>query len=292
MQAGGSFEAVAGADARVRIPTFDGRDFGLWKMRAEGALMAADLLDTVESDADGADSSELPQTPARHALQGKKMKEGNDQTQSVSKDRRRQRAYGMLVQALQDEQLRLMSGVPRGDARALWRVLLDTYDRKSMAARVQLLEQLFAFVMTSGESVAAYAARLLELERRLKEQDESVSESILAYVLLRGLPERYASTVQWIKMQQEDAELKDIITIVRNEEERQQAGRAQRSAPAAAHAAHVEGACYTCGAPGHKKYDCPSNANQKKCSNCKRIGHTESECRRRHQGHSAVHFAS
>lgn len=306
MQADRTHEsAAAGADPRMRIPIFDGNDFGLWRMRAEGALMAVDLLDTVETTASStSESTDTPSGPTRHQSQGKKKGESNAATTAERERedtvRRSHRAYGMLVQALQDEQLRLMSTVQRGDARALWRVLLDTYDRKSMATRVQLLEQLFAFQLLRGETIAAYVARLMEMERKLKEQDEPVSESILAYVLLRGLPDAYASTVQWIKLQQDTVELQDIIESIRNEEERQRTGTLHgiRGAGTPAHGAHAatngpSAVCYTCGKPGHKKFDCPSNADRKKCSNCKRVGHSESECRHStHKAHTAVHYAS
>jgi len=78
-------------------------------------------------------------------------------------------AYGILIQSLKDEQLRLVQGVDRENAHGIWKILLETYDRKSMATQVQLLEQLFGTQLQANETmIASYVARLTEIERRLR----------------------------------------------------------------------------------------------------------------------------
>jgi hypothetical protein len=45
--------SVSSADSttrRIDVVPFDGKDFGLWRMRCEGLFMALDLQDVVETD--------------------------------------------------------------------------------------------------------------------------------------------------------------------------------------------------------------------------------------------------
>lgn len=282
-------ESSAITTRRIEVIPFDGKDFGLWKMRMEGLFMAHDLLDVVETDVaekemKGEESSPGSSFPASRgnrvdtALQERKE-------EIVRKS---QRAYGILLQSLQNEQLRLVQTVKRGNAYGVWRTLLENYERKSMANKIQLLERLFNIRFQHGETIATYVARLTEIERKLKEQGEEISESILTYLLLRGLPESYTSIVQLIKLK-EVLTLKEAVDLLRNEEERQEvknghtvSGDASESAvvtAAAAAAITSQKRCFTCGQSSHIKYDCPRNRDKPKCTKCRRVGHTARECR-------------
>ena len=264
---------VAVTKPRFDVIVFDGKDFGLWKMRMEGLFMAHDILDVVEKGV-----GEALQDDHREELQ-----------------RKSQLAYGILIQALKDEQLRLVQGVVRGDAHGIWKILLETYERKSMATRVQLLEQLFGTQLiqkgNERESMASYVARLTELERRLRAQGEQVSESIMVYLLLKGLPNSYTSIVQLMKMK-ETLGFNEAVESLKNEEERQNVkkvsgvGGAELSLLQAANAVmstlptrQLEKGCFSCGAHDHIKYNCPMNQNKKHCEKCHRVGHTAKECK-------------
>ena len=142
--------------------------------------MAEELLDVIETDNAEAAMKEEDEQGASSGSASAALSKGAAAERAAREDltRRSYRAYGMLLQALQDEQLRLVRTVARGNAHGVWRILLATYERKSMVSRVRLLEQLFTLALRDKESIATYVSRLMEIERRLKAQDEQVSESI------------------------------------------------------------------------------------------------------------------
>jgi len=142
--------------------------------------------------------------------------------------------------------------------------------------------------MQRNDSIASYVAHLTEIERKLHAQEEKISESILIYVLLRGLPSTFTSIVQLIKMK-EKLEMKETIELLKSEEERQGintkgningSGQQKTASGMHAHSSSDSGDrhCFTCGATGHMKFECPRNNGEKKCNNCHRVGHTEDEC--------------
>lgn len=304
--------SIAAHRPRLDVIVFDGKDFGLWKMRMEGLFMAHDILTVVETNVAelaiaaataGGAPTQSAAAAARSAVGGDSAVGGASHTRSqggarplmqdnssladqLVQDQREELikkshlAYGILIQSLKDEQLRLVQGVARGNAHGIWRILLETYERKSMATRVQLLERLFGTQLKANESMASYVARLTEIERRLRAQGEQVSESIMVYLLLKGLPSSYTSIVQLMKMR-EKLEFTETVEALKNEEERQNVTRStEGNSTAHANAAEqLKKGCFSCGAHDHIKYNCPLHSKKKRCDKCHRIGHTAQECR-------------
>jgi len=300
---------------RLDVIVFDGKDFGLWKMRMEGLFMAHDILAVVETDV--AELAMLAVTvgvptavtlpvpvvgggPVAAVVGGATsarrsgeavLQQGASLTSQVVQDQREELlrkshlAYGILIQSLKDEQLRLVQGVARGNAHGIWKILLDTYERKSMATRVQLLERLFGTQLRTGESVTSYVARLTEMERRLRAQGEQVSEGIMVYLLLKGLPSSYTSIVQLLKMK-EKLEFTEAVEALRNEEEGQKVSQDTEHHANATEL--LKKGCFTCGAHDHIKFNCPLNGKKKHCSKCHRVGHLAQECRMSTQQASAA----
>lgn len=204
------------------------------------------------------------------------------------------RAYSALITSLNQNQMQLVQHVSTGNAYGVWQALLMEYERKSTATRVGLIEKLFPVEMENVESVSLYVARIQGLRRKMADQDETISDTILLFILLRGLPSRFETLVTLLKMK--ELVLVDVVEALKNEEERQKGQEEYESAHFAGpggkgkfkgmnrHGKEREGdgngvSCFTCGGSGHIKYNCPENKNKKKCSLCHRIGHVPSECR-------------
>lgn len=292
---------------------FDEKHFTVWKMKTMATFIAHNLVDVCETPV----ASKLIEAERRRAEIAKK-ESISDSTSSISMDEESRgnsdvvaassstsmplgaretqellssskRAYGALITSLGIIQMKLVQHIVIGDAHGVWKVLLDTYERKSMATKVQSIEQLFHMKLFSNEGVNMYIARLAELERKLLEQEEKISSSIMLFVLLRGLSSEYDTLVTLLKMK-ENLSYDEAVDAIKNEEERMKVSmkhknkssfRSGSSNEESAQAvfSNPNSNCFTCHKSGHQMYDCPSNKGVKKCSRCRRLGHELSKCR-------------
>ena len=307
---------MSSSSSRVlTLPRFDANDFGLWKMQSIGALMAVGLLDVtlnplavgplieeekIRAAATRAHAVGQGGSATGSSLQAAADKPAADEHKGIMELlEKSKRAYGSILMALGPEQLRLCQHVTLGDAHGLWTVLLNTYERKSLSTKVQLFERLFSLVLGRTESIALYVARLTEIERKLKEQDEKISDSILLFVLLRGVSHSYATLVTLLKMK-EALTLEEAMEALKNEEERLGLGGGSKKGGHSSGstvdvvvedvAAYVDRGrtgknmstgmkCFSCGLGGHIKFNCPRNKGKPKCDRCHRVGHLASGCR-------------
>ena len=152
------------------------------------------------------------------------------------------------------------------------------------------MEEIIGMELRQGERIATYVARLTEIERKLQDQEEPLSAWMVLYFLLRGVTRQYPTLVTMLKMQ--EAKFDAAVTALKNEEERMRMDRGRGGAPstsstaphdtahfATAHGSSGQLVCFTCETDGQVKFDCPRNRNKKRCFGCKRIGHTQQECR-------------
>jgi Trp operon repressor len=321
-----SFDRRSGGGVPTLSPCTES-DFSGWKLKTVAALMAYGLLEVCElpiavvalteerartlaakQEADKApgapaSSSSSMSLQAGDDAQGKADRDAKNMIKDASK-----RAYSALIGALNRSQLTLVQHVSIGDAHGVWQVLLVQYERKSVATRVALIEQLLTIKMEGSEHVALYVARVQGLVRKLAEQEELISDTILLFVLLRGLPSRFGTLVTLLKMK-DSMVLDHVIEALKNEEERMKSAPSTHQMEDTVHYAGVSVGgkfhkrngggggggggdrasgsgpmrCYTCGEGGHIKFHCPQNKNRKKCERCHRVGHLVTECRAIHK---------
>src|ERR1700733_13373297 len=96
---------------------FNGKNFNLWKMKMIAYMESLELHEVVETPiAETEEEIKL--------LLSNRVKGDNDISQSS-------KAYSILLNSFQDEQLQLVSFVTSGDAHGVWKVLLARYERKT-----------------------------------------------------------------------------------------------------------------------------------------------------------------
>ena len=287
------------------LPPFSASNFALWCMQAFAVFAVHDLLEVVETDCASAavkeerDRAGVAKREATHsAASGAAVATAAGQQQAsstaaaasasppVSKDKdvqRSRRAYGALMMSLKDVQLQLCQHVPLGDAHGVWRVLLDNYDRRSVATRVQLIERFFSMEQARGERVSVYVSRVTEVAFKLAEQGEKLSDTMQLFVLLRGVTRSFPTLVTLLKMK-ENLTFQEAVEAIRNEEERSRMDEKRNgSNEVSFFSREVRGKeqsagdrrCHECNEKGHLRHSCPKI----KCHRCDRNGHLAAHCR-------------
>ena len=227
--------------AAQQVRPFDGRNFPVWKARMRARLQAARLLHVLD------EASQEAAPPSSSASAATRKQHNHDAE--------RQRVYAMLILALDDAHVAIVtSEAQEGDAGAAWRALLRMYERETTASRHQLRGELHRLRLGAGESIDAYRARVLHLAGRLRAMKEGVSEGELAYCMLEGLPRSYDVLRQAMEVQ-EGLTLDQMCSHLRDAQEKVKA-RAKEEQPARelAHrlnALSVEPTCALCKEKGH-----------------------------------------
>jgi len=252
----------------IKPPRYGGKgSFFAWKLKVLAYLQPLALKDVVVNpeledenvEAQSSSSSSKRNTDASVASQSTGT--------VVTRVRKAEKAYGILLNLLEDQLIDLIANVEPGNAHGVWKVLLETYEAKSTATLCHTLD-LFMNITFKSESFDMYKARFLNLVQRLKEMGETVSPAIQRYVLLKGLPVSYDSLVQSLKVN-DKLTLEQVCIHIKDyyESEKRQPRDHQlvdlREDPTGmiALAAHKkrDNTCYTCGNQGHYSKNCAMN---------------------------------
>ena len=136
--------------------------------------------------------------------------------------------YAILTMAIQEPSLNeLIRHVTPGDARGVWQVLLDRYERKSTANKSHVWECLLKSAMEEGESVDSYVARIKNTEMLLLEMQETVPQGMLVHTLMNGLPSSYEVLKQALGLQR-DLTFQDIVKHLIDHQEKERLNEKMR----------------------------------------------------------------
>ena len=201
----------------------------------EEETVAADVTAASSSvsvaGADSSSSSAAPAAPAAPKVVVKKTKPTaaelakQDEIRKQEKAmqdriRRSRQAYSYILQCL-PESLVLQAaatGVVSGDAYGLWKMLVDRFERKTVAVNHHLLGQLSQSKMEPGERFDSFLTRIQEIENRLRQNGQEVNDGMMLFAVMNGLPMRFNTLRVALKMQP-TLTLETAVNHIRDHEE-------------------------------------------------------------------------
>ena len=262
----------SGATGRYSRLFFDGdaNKFELWKQKFLGYLKIKKLKNVI--------SEAKPADPAQDA-----WAEKNEEV------------YAELIQLLDDTSLTLVMRDAEDDGRKAFEILQNHYMGASKPRIIALYMELTTLSKTRDESLTNYMLRAETAAAALKTNKETVSDSLLMAMVMKGLPDEYKSFIV-VMNQIEETELtfQDFKKQLRSFEETEKArsgsngedsvmkNRAFYKSRGEQEKRPFNAKCYSCGKVGHKSSDCRDKQENKLwCNTCRSSSHNDEACRGR-----------
>lgn len=235
----------------------DENDYSLWEVRFLGYMALQGLKDTILSD--------------------------DEATPDNTKDAR---AYAELVQILDTKSLQLvMSDADDKGSKAL-KILRQHYAGKGKQRVLALYSELTNLQKRESESMTEFILRTERAATSLKSAGETVSDSLLIAMVLKGLPDSCSSFVAVITQSDDDkmtfVKFKVSLRNFSDTEEARLNKASSDSVMKNSFKRNIQ--CFTCKKEGHYANDC--SIKVKYCTICKRKGHTIQTCRNKRKDSS------
>ena len=231
----------------VSIVPLNGTNYPTWKLQCRMALMKDGLWGIV----DGSDIAPNPEDAEKHA-------------KFVS---RRDRALALIVLSVEPSLLYLI-GDPK-DPVEVWKKLLDTFQRKTWANKLELRRKLYTLRLKDGESMQQHIKAMTEIFDSLAVIGDPVDEEDRVVHLLASLPESFNMLVTALEANPEVPKMETVTERLLHEErkmrDREDTGPAKLKAMTAK-SQKRKFTCHYCGKPGHFRRNCRKLAadNEKK----------------------------
>ena len=163
---------------------FDGNqeNFELWEVKFLAYLRLNDLH-TVLNETPGSTANEPDATTAA--------------ARAVDAEKN-EKVFATVVQYLDDTPLSLIIRDARDDGRKAMKILREHYIGCSKPRIISLYCELTSLKMMATESVTDYVLRAETAASRLKQAKETVSDSLLIAMIVKGLPESYPNRIRRI----------------------------------------------------------------------------------------------
>ena len=176
--------------------------------------------------------------------------------------------YAELVQVLDDTSLSLIIRDADNDGRGAIRILRSHYLPKGKPRVITLYTELTSLIKSSTESVTDYLIRAETYSSSLKNAGETIEDSLLVAMILKGLPPTFKSFITVITQKEQGMKFSDFKVALRNYEDTEKLrSSSSRNSNAIMYL---------------NPDDKPPTTNPKKrwCRNCKSATHDTDYCRR------------
>ncbi len=195
-----------------------------------------------------------------------------------------ERAYSELVQLLDEKSLSMIMTDASDDGRKALKLLRSHYKGTSKPRILTIYTNLCNLHMADGEDLTAYVSRAERLGTSLKSAGETVSDTLLTAMLMKGLPDRFGNFIVFITQSEKEYSFADFKMALRSYFENERSRHPDTKDSIMKSAVKYTIKCYGCRKDGHYAKNCPTLY----CSHCKVKGHKTDDCRKQSKVKSAV----
>ena len=267
---------------------FNGEEtnFEIWETKFLSYLRLQKLLDYVMDE-----EGKFLTAPAQTAVQGEggaAMPAAPRADDSVKNGE----VFATLVQFLDDKSINLIIRDAKNNGREALRILREHYIGSTKPRIIAMYCELTSLSLSQNETVTEYLIRAENYVARLKEAGESVSESLLIAMIVKGLPETYKSFSTLVMQKDVDKMgLPKFKSALKNFDENEKARSNYQNngdnvmKTSYGHKSDKKQSssasgitCYLCKNAGHKSFQCP-NKPKRWCKICKKNTHDTAACK-------------
>lgn len=251
---------------RVSIDKLEGvHNWSMWKFQMRQILEAAELFDYVDGTTDKPIVASV--NYAKEVVTWKKADAKARRTISI---------------ACGKQSIRLIMNCET--AKEMWTALKSTYEQKSENNTYFLQQKYYNFKKEPSDDMATFISKLLEIVHQLRDQEETISDSMVISKILNTMPAEYSHfNSAWESASAADRTLTNLKARLMAEEmrlksqdqvEEVEALMAKRTFPKKTNnkkgisannknkSDKPKGKCFKCGKGGHWKRDCPESRKQ------------------------------
>ena len=204
--------------------------------------------------------------------------------EEVDKDQN-ELAYAELIQFLDEKSLSLVMRDAADDGRKALNILRAHYAGSGTPRIIALYTELTSLTKQRHETVTDYVIRAETAATALKNAGESVSDSLLIAMVLKGLPDTYKSFVVVVTQSNTKQTFSDFKAALRSYEDTENARTMSEDSvmkvnkPITSVKRDIK--CFNCGG-NHFVRDCQKpRKKQQWCNECKSTSHNDQSCRKK-----------
>jgi len=213
-------------------------------------------------------------------------------------------AFAELIQFLDDKSLALVMRDAIDDGRKALQILRAHYAGTGKLRVISLYTELTSLVKSANESVTDYVIRAETAATALKNAGETVTDSLLIAMVLKGLPQSYKPFVVVVTQSEKQQTFSEFKASLRSFEDTEKARAADNNdsilkaednfqPPKPPVRGKGNLTCFNCTQQGHIARFCPNKPKGGKwCNTCRSRSHSDQACRHKRKKGDKVNQVS